>query len=600
MSNKSSKAYKDFEANFTADIKNNLPSDTKTLFNTGKMRIFLNSLKNGSIIADFSIATNTADNLTLTNVTQSFKSALDNSSTFTVDPASYTFKVQNACDASVNPCSANATCTSLIGVASCQCNSGFNDTSPSVPGKTCVDIDECAASPSPCPALTFCTNTIGSYQCQCLPGILDGNSSKPGQQCIDPTSCFNSSTVCSQNTTCLDTRDTICTNKKVIPSAIKFNSWTFTTDLYNRSSASYANTSAQFTGSVVSAMRVALSDSTFNITVVGFRPGSVIAYFMCTTNLTTLDTNAMQANLTNVTKALISSNITNLFQNACDPSVNPCSVNSTCTFLNGTVSCQCKSGFNDTNPSLPGRNCIDIDECAASTSPCSNLASCTNTIGSFQCQCYPGIQDGNSSNPGKQCIDAAVCFNSTTLCSSNSTCLDSKDTICANKKVIPSAIKFNDWTFTTDLYNQSSAAYASRAAQFTGSVVSAMRVKLSDSTFNITVVGFRPGSVIAYFISTTQSSTLDTNTIQAALTDVVKLLISSNITNMVILNTDASSSSDPYYGWRTAIIVIGVFLGVAVLLAAVIGLVCYHSRHRFGRYKPSVNSSDIIQRYSTH
>ncbi|XP_041437095.1 cell wall protein DAN4-like [Xenopus laevis] len=312
LGNKSSTAYQNFAANFTADIKNNVPSDTKALFNSGRMIIFITGIRNGSIIADFSIATNTADNITLTNVTQSFTSALNSSSTYKVDPNSYTFAVRNACDASVNPCPANATCTSLNGTAACQCRSGFNDTSPSVPGKTCADINECLASPSPCSVLASCTNTIGSYQCQCLPGIQDGNSSNPGQQCIDPTSCFNSTTLCSSNNTCLDTKNTICANNKVIPFMIKFNNWTFTPDLYDRTSAAYSSKAAQFTGSVVSAMRVMLSDSTFNITVVGFRPGSVIAYFISTTQSSTLDTSTIQTALINAVTFLISNNITNL------------------------------------------------------------------------------------------------------------------------------------------------------------------------------------------------------------------------------------------------------------------------------------------------
>ncbi|OCT93709.1 hypothetical protein XELAEV_18011386mg [Xenopus laevis] len=125
-----------------------------------------------------------------------------------------------------------------------------------------------------------------------------------------------------------------------------------------------------------------------------------------------------------------------------------------------------------------------------------------------------------------------------------------------------------------------------------------MKVALSDSTFNITVVGFRPGSVIAYFIWTTQSSTLDTNTVQATLINAVSLLISSNITSMMTDIATSGSSTDPYYGWRTAVIVIGVFLGVALLLVAVIALICYNTGGRLGRYKPSVSSDEMARSLS--
>ncbi|XP_031752033.1 cell wall protein DAN4-like [Xenopus tropicalis] len=404
-----------------------------------------------------------------------------------------------------------------------------------------------------------------------------------------------------------DTTNNVTTVGRLFSGEVRITNTQYTAEMSNTTSKAFTdfatNFTADMTNNLPAASKALVNAGRMLIKVNSLRSGSIITDYSIATNT------ADNLTVSNVQQAFSSAlNSSSTFTvdptsykyavlNACAPA-NPCSVYASCISINGEATCQCLSGFNDTSPSVPGRTCVDINECAASTSPCASLANCTNTIGSYQCQCYPGIQDGNPSNPGQQCIDPAVCFNSTTLCSQNTTCLDSKATICANKLAVPSGIKFNSWTFTTDLYNRSSAAYANLSAQFTGGVVSAMRVKLSDSTFNMIVVGFRPGSVIGYFMSTTQSSTLDANTIQAALTSVVSLLVSSNITNLVIVNTSISSSPDPYYGWRTAIIVVGVFLGVAALLAAVIAAVCYRSRRKFGSYKPSVNSDDIIQRGS--
>lgn len=58
--------------------------------------------------------------------------------------------------------------------------------------------------------------------------------------------------------------------------------------------------------------------------------------------------------------------------------------------------------------------------------------------------------------------------------------------------------------------------------QFT-QVVREMRIKLKDDHFDIVMVGFRPGSVIAYFISLLQKQEpMDVNLLQAYLSQILK------------------------------------------------------------------------------
>ncbi|XP_031752034.1 cell wall protein DAN4-like [Xenopus tropicalis] len=137
MSNTSSPAYTSFATSFIASLIQSLPADIQALIASGQLVININSLTNGSIIVSFTIVASPSANLTVSNVSQSFTTALTNNTNYTVDPASLNFTAQNLC-ATANPCSVNANCTSINGVASCQCLSGFNDTSPSVPGITCV------------------------------------------------------------------------------------------------------------------------------------------------------------------------------------------------------------------------------------------------------------------------------------------------------------------------------------------------------------------------------------------------------------------------------------------------------------------------------
>ncbi|OCT91312.1 hypothetical protein XELAEV_18014364mg [Xenopus laevis] len=179
---KTNAIFNEFAKNFTDELLKNFDAVSMAMYKAGKMRVEVTDL-NGSVV-DFNIITDVAENFTTSNVSQIFTDALNKSTTFAVDPSSYSFRVQNACGTGVIPCSQDATCTSDNGVASCKCNTGFNDTSPSSPGQICIDINECSGGTNNCSSLASCTNTIGSYQCQCYPGITDGNSSNPGRQCI--------------------------------------------------------------------------------------------------------------------------------------------------------------------------------------------------------------------------------------------------------------------------------------------------------------------------------------------------------------------------------------------------------------------------------
>ncbi|KAH9487821.1 hypothetical protein Btru_068339, partial [Bulinus truncatus] len=69
---------------------------------------------------------------------------------------------------------------------------------------------------------------------------------------------------------------------------------------------------------------------------------------------------------------------------------NPCKLNETCVNNNGSFTCPCKDGY---QPSVPGGNCVDIDECVVSK-PCTQV--CTNTVGGHVCGCNAGyLMDEN-------------------------------------------------------------------------------------------------------------------------------------------------------------------------------------------------------------
>ncbi|CAM5076303.1 unnamed protein product [Natator depressus] len=302
--NKSSAAFKDFEKKFIAEIRKKLTGEFKNLFDTGKMRIVIDSLINGSVTVLFNMVMPVEQNLTQTTVSDALIKALNESALGQVDLKNTFIAARNSCEAGFNDCSQHALCTPDEAIYSCKCKPGFSDHSPGVPGRVCQDINECATNTSSCSRLATCNNTVGSYECNCNPGIKDGNPTNPGRQCTDPVLCFSSPKLCStQNNDCLDSKNRICSSKQAFACEILFKNLVFGPELYNSENQRYQNLSQSITTDVVKQMRISLRDDSFDIIVVGFRPGSVIAYFVSLLQgQQTIDENTLQANLSKIVK----------------------------------------------------------------------------------------------------------------------------------------------------------------------------------------------------------------------------------------------------------------------------------------------------------
>ncbi len=89
-------------------------------------------------------------------------------------------------------CGSGGTCVNVPGSFECECNVGYQDTSPA---GGCVDINECTVSP-PCGPNSICTNTVGSFQCACRPGYI---GTPPNTPCTDINECSRSPTPCGPN-----------------------------------------------------------------------------------------------------------------------------------------------------------------------------------------------------------------------------------------------------------------------------------------------------------------------------------------------------------------------------------------------------------------
>ncbi|NXV76167.1 UROL1 protein, partial [Atlantisia rogersi] len=377
--NKSSTAFKDFEMKFIEEIKKHLPQKILELIKEKKMRIVINSIKNGSVIVFFNIVLNVGENITTPEISDAFIEALNMSTVLKADLKKTVIEARNSCQPGLNDCSQNATCTPEGASYSCQCNQGFTDNSPQVPGRVCQQkqtlpsqhmttvlpksatagftgstsnsIFTTFASALCMPVFIKVQNVSGeAIQFSWTGGrrgslytlfLMDGNQEinetttketkatfqhlLPGHlyrisvrvsSCpenswtsvsvrTDPVSCFDRNEFClPQNTGCPDLKYIVCSNYQAFACRVLLKSQTFNHTLYNTDSEGYKTLSESIRTEVVREMRVTLQDDHFDIIIVGFRPGSVIADFISLLQKQEpIDAKVMQSHLSRILRS---------------------------------------------------------------------------------------------------------------------------------------------------------------------------------------------------------------------------------------------------------------------------------------------------------
>ncbi|NXC50005.1 UROL1 protein, partial [Penelope pileata] len=356
--NKSSATFKDFEAKFIEEIKEHLPQKILKLIEETKMRIVIDSLRNGSVIVSFSIVVDVGENITKTEISDAFTEALNMSTVLKADLKKTVIEARNSCQPGLNDCSQHATCTAEGASYSCQCNKGFTDNSPQVPGRVCqqkqnppsqqtttvppesATVRLTGTTANSIFATTFASgacmpvsieveNVTGEaiqfswaseggkrgslYTVSLMDGIQEINKTTknettalfkhllPGHvytisveelSCAensrtsvsvrtDPVSCFNRTEFClPQNSGCPDLKYIICSTYQTFACSVFLKSETFNNSLYDSNSEGYKAMSESIKTEIVREMRIKLKDDHFDIMVLGFKPGSVIAYFV--------------------------------------------------------------------------------------------------------------------------------------------------------------------------------------------------------------------------------------------------------------------------------------------------------------------------------
>ncbi|NXJ66640.1 UROL1 protein, partial [Rostratula benghalensis] len=382
--NKSSTAFKDFETKFIKETEKHLPQKILELIKGKKMRIVINSIKNGSVIVLFNIVLNIGENVTKTEISDAFTDALNMSTVLQADLTKTVIEARNSCQPRLNGCSKHATCTAEGASYSCQCNKGFTDNSPRVPGRVCQrklnlpshncflqmttilpksatarftrstanSVFTTTFAPALCmpvsikvqnvtgEAIQFSWTSSGRGSLYTV-SLVDGNQEinktttketkavfkhlLPGHiytvsvavlSCAenswtsvrvrtDPVSCFNRTEFClPQNTGCPDLKYIVCSHYQAFACSVLLKSQTFNHTLYNSDSEGYKTMSESIKTEVVREMRIKLKDDHFDIIMLGFRPGSVIAYFISLLqNQDPVDVNIIQAHLSQILKS---------------------------------------------------------------------------------------------------------------------------------------------------------------------------------------------------------------------------------------------------------------------------------------------------------
>ncbi|XP_041067688.1 cell wall protein DAN4-like [Carcharodon carcharias] len=327
-----SQLYKQFVNNFIQDLLSGVARRFRVLYDLGRLRIVVNRLTPGSVNIDFDIVLSTDENVTLSETREKIVDSLNRSTEFDIDLGNTTIAERDSCLSGLNDCSVHGTCIRQNTTYTCQCNTGFRDTSPSVPGRICEDIDECQsgnntcsqlavcmntpgnfscsclegtidinlANPgtqcrdidecqtgnNTCSDLAVCTNTPGSFSCSCFQGLLDTNPANPGTQCRDPNTCFiNTGDICALSD-CMMSTVSDCNSKIAFRMKATLRSTEFSNDLKNPASEAYRNLSDNFINTVVPTTKTNLNDNSFNVSIIGFQNGSVVVNFLAVLNNT--------------------------------------------------------------------------------------------------------------------------------------------------------------------------------------------------------------------------------------------------------------------------------------------------------------------------
>ncbi|XP_053165241.1 uncharacterized protein LOC128350710 isoform X2 [Hemicordylus capensis] len=180
--------------------------------------------------------------------------------------------------------------------------------------------------------------------------------------------------------------------------------------------------------------------------------------------------------------------------------------------------------------------------------------------------------------------DPAPCFNRSDFCSQSTKCLDSQYYICSSKQAFACNVLFKSWTFQSDLYSPESENYKNLSVRIKKTITEGMKIRLRDDRFDVIMIGFQPGSVIAYFAFLLQEQQfIEARNLEADLTAVVKNMLD-NQTEVTVKAIPIPEPKKEDSSWKTAVIVLAVLFCVALIFILLLLSVWLYMKRRTGKY----------------
>ncbi|XP_041066789.1 uromodulin-like 1 [Carcharodon carcharias] len=187
LRNSSSDKFKNFTAQFITQILKFLPEYTTELLSSGKVKVVIRSLWEGSVNVDFQLIFDEAITANVSEIIVDLVTSLKDSSVFSFDPDSTDISEKSA-----------DWLASRLWLRRCLENVPENYYPPQFLFNSekaqcwtcsfCLQYyNECASlDDNDCSLKAKCINTEGSYTCSCLDDFVDINPARPGRNCREP------------------------------------------------------------------------------------------------------------------------------------------------------------------------------------------------------------------------------------------------------------------------------------------------------------------------------------------------------------------------------------------------------------------------------
>ena len=359
----------------------------------------------------------------------------------TADRRQYTCADIDECS-NRNTCPENAVCRNREGGYKCICNSGFE-------GETCSDIDECSNNKTMCDINADCSNSPGGFKCSCKTGFIG-----TGQQC-EKGQCQDSIRADNKRCSSLTMIDCVCRDGFVdgvndtcsdIDECSLIQDCDLNAECINLPGSYVCECADDFYGNGTTCFEGDCIDSD------------------CPANEQCITPRRSDCECKDGFYRDKSENCVDVDE--CEKT-NDCHQNATCSNIEGTYNCNCKSGFYGTGKSCfrgdctdtncPGNqtcieptstscgcseglanlgtSCYDIDECLLGIHKCQNNLECLNQSGNYTCEHF--CEEGFVRSSSADCLDIDECASSIHNCSSDQQCVNTDGTFSCKERLLP-------------------------------------------------------------------------------------------------------------------------------------------------------------------